>query len=546
MANERTPTAAPARPGTERAARLKLWDGIRRRPVDAAADPDQAPVRVVIPVSWEQQAADALAALFPAPADGARTKSAYAGIDIVAAAETWIRPIAARAAALRIAAPDIGPPDIGPPEIGAGLHALLIARRGAPTDALWRPERAAKPGFVLALPAFFAPATGFDIAGFGAAVELAVAALTLAAPAEPDLQIGLTDLAGLLARLGLDYESPAALAVGAGIASLLTAHADAASARLLPARGAPGFRIEAPMPPADTAIPGLRAAVLAVRAALAAGPLASGAPGPMRRHRRLTGLPSGLVDALLGAETAGIAPPVSPLDDRGRLAGWASARLAALGIAPDAAIASILAGEDLFALPGPAAHRAMHAAGAAHLHSAPAAPARPLPAPAPLAADAAAATKHAPLPARRAGYTQKASVGGHKIFLRTGEYADGRLGEIFIALHKESAAFRGLMDAFAIAVSLGLQHGVPLDAFADAFIGTRFGPAGAVEGDETVTQASSLVDYAFRHLAASYLGRTSLPEPEPEAAEDRGNAAPLLPLDLPCDPRRTLRLVSNR
>src|SRR6202007_804126 len=109
------------------------------------------------------------------------------------------------------------------------------------------------------------------------------------------------------------------------------------------------------------------------------------------------------------------------------------------------------------------------------------------------------------LPPRRAGYTQKAAVGGHRLYLRTGEYDDGSLGEVFIALHKEGAAFRGLMDNFAVAVSLGLQHGVPLEAFVEAFTFTRFGPAGAVEGDAAVTHATSLLDYAFRHLAANYL-----------------------------------------
>ena len=107
-----------------------------------------------------------------------------------------------------------------------------------------------------------------------------------------------------------------------------------------------------------------------------------------------------------------------------------------------------------------------------------------------------------------------------------------------IALHKESAAFRGLMDSFAHAVSLGLQHGVPLAEYVEAFTFTRFGPAGAVEGDPAVTQATSLLDYVFRHLAANYLGRHDIPEATPDPADspgDRGAEAsdPLLPFDLP-------------
>ncbi|MFY9342773.1 MAG: vitamin B12-dependent ribonucleotide reductase [Planctomycetota bacterium] len=114
------------------------------------------------------------------------------------------------------------------------------------------------------------------------------------------------------------------------------------------------------------------------------------------------------------------------------------------------------------------------------------------------------------LPNRRAGYTQKAVVGGHKIYLRTGEYEDGSLGEIFLDMHKEGAAFRSLMNCFAIAVSLGLQHGVPLDEFADAFVFTRFEPNGMVSGHDQIKMVTSVIDYVFRELAISYLGREEL------------------------------------
>ncbi|MEX2409037.1 MAG: vitamin B12-dependent ribonucleotide reductase, partial [Rhodovibrionaceae bacterium] len=119
------------------------------------------------------------------------------------------------------------------------------------------------------------------------------------------------------------------------------------------------------------------------------------------------------------------------------------------------------------------------------------------------------------LPQRRKGYTQKAQVGGHKVYLRTGEYADGQLGEIFIDMHKEGAAFRSLMNNFAIAVSLGLQYGVPLEEFVEAFTFTRFDPAGEVEGNDAIKVATSVLDYLFRELAVSYLGRTDLANVEP-------------------------------
>ncbi|MEO0392694.1 MAG: hypothetical protein AAF213_05540 [Pseudomonadota bacterium] len=114
------------------------------------------------------------------------------------------------------------------------------------------------------------------------------------------------------------------------------------------------------------------------------------------------------------------------------------------------------------------------------------------------------------LPGRRKGYTQKATVGGHKVYLRTGEYEDGNLGEIFIDMHKEGAAFRSLMNNFAVAISIGLQYGVPLEEFVEAFTFTRFDPAGPVEGNDTVKMATSVLDYLFRELAISYLGRDDL------------------------------------
>jgi ribonucleoside-diphosphate reductase alpha chain len=120
------------------------------------------------------------------------------------------------------------------------------------------------------------------------------------------------------------------------------------------------------------------------------------------------------------------------------------------------------------------------------------------------------------LPERRKGYTQKAVVGGHKVYLRTGEYGDGKLGEIFIDMHKEGAAFRAMMNNFAIAVSVGLQYGVPLDEFVEAFTFTRFEPAGLVQGNDTIRNATSILDYIFRELAISYLDRTDLAHSIPE------------------------------
>ncbi|MFK7868317.1 MAG: vitamin B12-dependent ribonucleotide reductase [Roseobacter sp.] len=122
------------------------------------------------------------------------------------------------------------------------------------------------------------------------------------------------------------------------------------------------------------------------------------------------------------------------------------------------------------------------------------------------------------MPQRRKGYTQKAIVGGHKVYLRTGEYEDGKLGEIFIDMHKEGAGFRAMMNNFAIAVSVGLQYGVPLEEFVDAFTFTKFEPAGMVQGNEAIKNATSILDYVFRELAVSYLDRTDLAHVAPEGA----------------------------
>jgi len=120
------------------------------------------------------------------------------------------------------------------------------------------------------------------------------------------------------------------------------------------------------------------------------------------------------------------------------------------------------------------------------------------------------------LPARRKGYTQKATVGGHKVYLHTGEYQDGSLGEIFIDMHKEGAAFRAMMNNFAMAISLGLQHGVPLEEFVEAFTFTRFEPNGIVIGNDSIKTSTSIIDYIFRELAVSYLDMAELAHVTPQ------------------------------
>jgi hypothetical protein len=347
------------------------------------------------------------------------------------------------------------------------------------------------------------------------------------------------DLAGLLALQGIEYGSPQSVEIARALAAILRGRAQAASGAMAGLFGsvAPAA-LDWPIPSGAVTLPGLAEAATAARSA------AAGVSG--LRHAELTAVSDpGPADALLGVETGGIAPPFSPLGAAGSLSRTARAWLAAKGVTLQAALADVLAGGDPLPIPGAAAHAALHDAVAPFVHTM---PKRPEPTHQPTHA-----ARRRELPARRAGYTQKASVGGHRLFLRTGEYEDGALGEVFVALHKEGAAFRGLMDNFATAVSLGLQHGVPLEAYVEAFTFTRFGPAGAVEGDPAVAHATSLLDYAFRHLAANYLGRRDIPEAEPEEADTVGNGtrdhAPLLPLDLPAGSprarRRGFRVVSG-
>ncbi len=506
---------------TDRSAR-GIWPGVRMRRIAARPDADSEPRQVNLPASWESEAAVALAGL--APGDGP--------VDLARASDGWIVPIAVQA---RRAGLD--------ERIGARLAELLLLRRGAPDEAIWRGVDAPEPGFVLNLTAFHTSDEGFDAAGFADAARLAATALALHAPAADRIRVGAADLAGLLAVLGLDYDSAEARSTAAALFALMRAAADFASGEMAERFGAVARARPVEAAPARTAIPGL--------SRLAAEWQQKAAALPGRRHvATVSSSPAGAVEGLLGVETGGIAPAFAPLDDGGGLTRTARASLAARGLSTEAALAATLAGRALFTPVAAAAHRAMQDAVAPFVHALP-----PVAVPSALPDPAGREATRRELPSKRRGYTQKAAIGGHKLYLRTGEYADGTLGEIFVGLHKEGAAFRGLMDCFSIAVSLGLQHGVKLEEFVDAFAYTRFGPAGAVEGDPGVARATSMLDYAFRHLAVNYLGRTDLREPvEDETADVTGDGAhertPLLPLDLPQEEavrprRRGLRLVSR-
>lgn len=490
-----------------------VWSDVTLRRTRGRADPDVPSRAVALPAAWEDGAADALAALVPEAGSGARSLS------LVSLAEGWIRRAAAGAAAL-------GLQEAG--SLAEALRALLLARRGSPGASVWRDSTGEEPRFVLNLPAFLEAPAGFDSAGYARAVRLALLALEgLSAGRARRLRIGFADLAGLLAGLGLDYESREAREVAQAISALTRGAAEAASGECAAMLGerAP-VRLSAPPPPAACVVPGL------VEAAREALDDAAGAPG--LRHESLFALcPADAVEALLGAESAGLAPAAGPsrLTDAGEEEPTAAARRA-----------GSRAGA-LLAPRGPEARAAMQAAVEPFLHAG---------APAPVAASERPRPAPMPAPTRAAarGQVWKVSIAGHKVTLRTAEHPDGTLSEVSLTLAKDSAAFRGVLDALCQSVSLGLARGVPLAEFVQAHAYTRFGPAGVVEGDPRIARATSILDWGFRRLALEYLEGPALADPtEEECGAELGAAAgeqPLLPLEAPAGPkarRRSLRLV---
>ncbi|GAA0574079.1 hypothetical protein GCM10009416_11000 [Craurococcus roseus] len=459
-----------------------LWDGVALRRTRAAADPDSPPRAIALPAAWDEGAAAALASLAPGAGPASLPRSA----------EAWI----ARAAD-------------GAPDLAETLRALLLSRRGCPGAEAWRGGKAGAepPRFVLNLPAFLEADGSFDAAGYAEACAAAVRALDrLAGGRARRLRLGFADLAGLLAGLGLPYDSPESRAVAAAVTALTRGAAEAESGRMAERLGAlEPVALTWPVPPAETPVPGLAEAA---RAALDAA-----AASPGLRHAALVGLaPPDAAEALLSAGTGGIAPA-----------------------AADPSVPE-------------AARRAMREAVSPFLHA-------PLPAPAASPGEARRPPRQAP-PRRQTGTVLRVSVGGHKVALRTAEDAEGRLVEIAFTLSKEGAAYRSLMEGFAHSVSLGLQRGVPLAEYVDAFAYTRFGPAGAVEGDPAISRATSVLDWAFRRLALDHLDRHDLPQPSeedclPDSLGTAAQQAPLLPMDLPQTPasasprtrRRALRLV---
>ena len=489
----RPPPTGRSKPGATAGERRRRWAGVRMRVAHEAADPDASPRLVTLPADWDDVSAQALAAL--APGDGPAALSDTA--------DRWIDRIAAL-------------PGAGD-ALGRALGRLLLLRRAAPTVPVWsephgpaQQQQHQQAGFVINLAAFVKPGSGFETESYAAALGTVTHALRLLAVADHAAPILLlSNLDACLAGLGIDYDDEAGRDIARCLASAAAGFAHG---------GSDGGQLALIRPPTRCVVPGL--------AALAALPIDA-----MRKGARITtGFSQpGPVDSLLGVEGCGLAPIFSPLRPDGRLSESTLARLAGRGLTPEAALALSLAGDGVLPRPGRESWLAMHRALAGLVDRMP-------PLPEHLPTLAAAATQRRDLPARRRGFTQKAAVAGHRLFLQTGEFEDGSLGELAITPPRETPAMRGLMDAFGRSVSLGLQHGVPLEAYVEAFAYTRFGPAGPVEGDGAIAHATSLLDYAFRMLSEAYLGR-AMPDAPHDSRDDAPSLhhddRPMLPLDLP-------------
>jgi hypothetical protein len=506
---------APDRPA--RRSRPDPWSGVALSRHSAGADPDSPPRAVAIPATWDEDAAAALAAL--APGDGPAL--------LPRLAEAWISRAADRARRLNHPKPEA---------LAAALRALLLARRLAPGAATWR--GAAEPlRMVLNLPAFLDAAGGFDAEGYAEAVATAVEALDALAQGKSErLSLGLADLSGWLAGLGLRYGEDGALAATAALGALTRGAAVAASGRIAERLGARApLALFWPAPPEATPVPGLAEAA---RAALDA---AAAAPG--LRHAALLAIsPADAAEALLGAERGGLAPPVGATRlqrDAGgevievptRAALAAARRLGTDPLGPEVAA--------LLEPVAPAARAAMERALAPWLDAAlPAAPAEAAPA-------KPARARPAPRPAARQFAVR---IGGIPVTLRITEGPDHRPTGLSLTLGADPAGLRALLDPLCRTISDAWARRVPPDAFVACFAHAAIGPGGAVEGDPDIARASSVLDWAARRIGREYLGRTDLQDPPTPVVPSRA-AAPLLPLDLPSGPalpraprRRAVRL----
>ncbi|MDI2090885.1 TSCPD domain-containing protein [Commensalibacter oyaizuii] len=493
------------------------------RNLRTAIDPDAPLHSVMIPEDWENNAATAILQLCPEHLlDASPIKT-----DVLIA--NWLFPLCEQATNFT----------------AQHWESILLLKQACPNSVIWKNDPGQKPGIVINLAAFASTETGFNAQSYRHVLEVVADTLRvlhrqqanfingelpfaeLSPNHQNDLEnqqleftaqpsagiIYLSNLDACLAQLGYDYDS----VDGRDVACCL-----ACFATLLANTGCGADFL--PLSPDWNALPELATTAKDIWA------LASDEPrSRLERIDTSFSTPGNPADLLLESESCGLAPIFSLLREDGLLAFSTLARLAHKGLTLESALAAALAGESIIHPPSAQAHYAMHQALAGFVTHM---PARPNPITHPLSSKTTLCRGvKKPLPPRRKGITQKASIAGRGLFLRTGEYEDGTLGEISITPTKENAMVKGLLESLSQAVSIGLQYGAPLKEYVSTFAYSRFGVAGTVEGDPGALYATSFLDYSFRALSDIYLHEPLADAPNNLHASDE--ALPMLPLDLP-------------
>lgn len=479
------------------------------RTLQIGTDPDSTILRTVtLPSSWSDDAARALAELTP-PHDGP--------VRLAAEAARWVDMIDAT--------PRLIQTEAEAPSVGRSLSCLLLMRHMAPNMALWQRQPDAQPGFVLRLSAFVQERI-FAAEQFVACLELACESLRRLHASRSHERSGnlplfgedsgqaeetagiiqLTDLDVMLAALGMDYDSDEARQFATAITAL-------ARIVTITGTGKPFPSVKVPLFPALEQICSAIVGSASGESLYSPVMLGFSSPGP--------------VDVLLGVEACGLAPVFSPVDEEGQLRLSTLNRLACRNLTSERALALALSGIPPLPQPEPQAHTNMQESLADFVDYLP-------PRPEPEIEEAVIRLERGIrrlLPTRQGGFTQRTSIGGHRLFMQTSEFEDGTLGALNLTPSRETPMARGLMECLAQAVSIGLQFGAPLEAYVKQFAYTHFGPCGTVEGDQQTAYATSMLDYAFRTLSEAYLGVRMPDAPEtdyPSGVQGRNghNTAP--------------------
>ncbi|PHI96872.1 vitamin B12-dependent ribonucleotide reductase [Parasaccharibacter apium] len=483
------------------------WNGVHMRTLQTSIDPDSANLRsVTIPSVWSDDAAQALIQL---------TTTEGGALRLATEAARWVDLIDSTPP-LPHSAEETSP-------IGRSLSCLLLMQHMAPNAALWRADPDEQAGFIVKLSSFVQDGL-FATEHFAACLKLACDSLRRLDAAQRPYRSGelplfddpapfhhdntpvglllLTDLDACLAALGMDYDSPEGRDFAKAISQLT---------RLITHSGTskPATCFECPQ------FPDIEKTAIAISSATQGitglAPLETGFSTP------------GAVDALLDVEACGIGPIFSLVGPNGTLRASTLNRLAHKGLSPEAALALVLDGQSPLHPAGAEAHARMHEAVLPFCDHLPALPEPEIDD----LKDKLGRGVRRPLPMRQSGFSQRTSIGGHRLFMRTSEFEDGSLAALSLTPPRESPMARGLMECFSQAVSIGLQCGVPLNTFVEQFAYSRFGACGTVEGDDVARYATSMLDYAFRALSDAYLGQR-MPD-APAEPHDEPKALPMLP-----------------